>query len=168
MARLPVVGSDSGNWGNLLNEFLEVEHNTDGTHLNASSTVKGVVELATNTEVNAGTDTTRAVTPATLYTTQTLTDAVSISWDLSLGAMATVTLGGNRALANPTNLINGASYILIIKQDGTGGKTLSFGNAYKFADGIDPNLSAGANAVDIISFLSDGTSLYGSFLGNFS
>lgn len=31
MARLPVVGSDDGTWGNLLNDFLDVAHNTDGT-----------------------------------------------------------------------------------------------------------------------------------------
>lgn len=31
MARLPTPGSDSGQWGNILNEFLEVSHNTDGT-----------------------------------------------------------------------------------------------------------------------------------------
>lgn len=167
-ARLPTVNGDDGNWGTVLNEFLEVEHNADGTHLDASTTVKGVVELATNAEVNAGSNAALAVTPPSLYTTQTLTDQASIAWDLSLGAMATVTLTDNRALANPTNLVNGASYILIVKQDATGGRTLSFGSAYKFADGVDPTLSTGANAVDMIAFLSDGTSLYGSFLGNFS
>lgn len=31
MARLPNPGSDDGIWGHLLNEFLEVEHNSDGT-----------------------------------------------------------------------------------------------------------------------------------------
>ena len=31
MARLPVPGSDNGTWGNVLNDFLEVEHNSDGT-----------------------------------------------------------------------------------------------------------------------------------------
>lgn len=31
MARLPTPGSDSGTWGNVLNEFLEVSHNSDGT-----------------------------------------------------------------------------------------------------------------------------------------
>src|SRR5690349_5240418 len=31
MARLPVPGSDSGNWGTLLNEFLLASHNSDGT-----------------------------------------------------------------------------------------------------------------------------------------
>ncbi len=31
MVRLPVPGSDDGTWGNLLNSFLEVAHNADGT-----------------------------------------------------------------------------------------------------------------------------------------
>jgi hypothetical protein len=31
MARLPIPGSDSGTWGSVLNEFLEVAHNTDGS-----------------------------------------------------------------------------------------------------------------------------------------
>ncbi|TXG77295.1 hypothetical protein E6P97_01820 [Patescibacteria group bacterium] len=31
MARLPQPGADSGAWGHLLNEFLEIEHNADGT-----------------------------------------------------------------------------------------------------------------------------------------
>ncbi|HET7302803.1 MAG TPA: hypothetical protein VFI74_05745 [Candidatus Saccharimonadales bacterium] len=32
MARLPVPDNDAGQWGNILNTFLEVEHNADGTH----------------------------------------------------------------------------------------------------------------------------------------
>ena len=100
--------------------------------------------------------------------TQTLTDGATISWDTSQGVFAQVTLGGNRALANPTNLINGCSYILIIKQDSVGSRTLSFGSSYKFPEGIAPTLSTDPNVVDIITFLSDGTSLYGSFQGNFS
>ncbi|MEK7471973.1 MAG: glycine-rich domain-containing protein [Patescibacteria group bacterium] len=31
MARLPVPGSDNGTWGDILNEYLSVEHNSDGT-----------------------------------------------------------------------------------------------------------------------------------------
>lgn len=31
MVRLPTPGSDDGAWGDLLNEFLRVEHNADGT-----------------------------------------------------------------------------------------------------------------------------------------
>ena len=38
MSRLPSPGGDAGNWGNVLNDFLSVEHNTDGT-LKASGTI---------------------------------------------------------------------------------------------------------------------------------
>jgi lysophospholipase L1-like esterase len=42
MARLPVPGSDSNTWGNILNDFLGVEHNTDGT-LKASGSLSDKV-----------------------------------------------------------------------------------------------------------------------------
>ena len=32
MGRLPTPGGDADTWGDVLNEYLEVEHNTDGTH----------------------------------------------------------------------------------------------------------------------------------------
>ncbi len=31
MARLPIPGGDSGNWGEVLNNYLSIEHNSDGT-----------------------------------------------------------------------------------------------------------------------------------------
>lgn len=31
MSRLPVVGSDDGTWGDVLNDYLAVAHNTDGS-----------------------------------------------------------------------------------------------------------------------------------------
>jgi len=37
MARLPTPGGDSGNWGTILNEFLEVSHQSDGTLKNLPS-----------------------------------------------------------------------------------------------------------------------------------
>ena len=33
MARLPTSGGDSGTWGTVLNEFLQVGHHTDGTNI---------------------------------------------------------------------------------------------------------------------------------------
>lgn len=37
MARLPTPGADNDNWGTLLNEFLLVAHNADGTHRSQAS-----------------------------------------------------------------------------------------------------------------------------------
>src|SRR5581483_1509822 len=41
MARLPSVGGDDGNWGTVLNQFLGVAHNSDGT-LNSVQSVYNV------------------------------------------------------------------------------------------------------------------------------
>ena len=97
----------------------------------------------------------------------TLTDGATITPDFNDSNNMIVTLAGNRAMANPSNLKDGASYTVIVKQDATGGRTLSFGTAFKWAGGTAPTLSTGANAVDILTFISDGTNLYGSFVGDF-
>lgn len=80
----------------------------------------------------------------------TLSDGANISWDMGAIQVASVTLGGNRTLSNPTNITPGASYILKVTQDGTGSRTLAFGAAYKFSDGgTVPDLSTGASDVDM-------------------
>ena len=59
-----------------------------------------------------------------------LTDAASIALDLSKGNSYSVTLGGSRTLANPTNATAGTAFRISFKQDGTGGRTMSFGANY--------------------------------------
>ena len=94
---------------------------------------------------------------------QILTDGPTISWDTSLGSVATVTLGGNRAIAAPTNLKIG-SYILHIIQDGTGGRTVTWNSVFKWPAGVAPVLTTTGNRRDLFSFVCDGTNLYGSYL----
>lgn len=112
----------------------------------ATVTVSGTVNFATANVAN-----------------QLLVDGATINWDVSQGMIATVSLAGNRTLANPTNLKVG-TLMLIVNQDGTGGRTLSFGSAYKWPAATAPVLTTTAAAKDIISFYCDGTNLYGSFL----
>lgn len=90
-----------------------------------------------------------------------LTDGASIAWNLETAQVAYVTLGGNRALAAPTNMKSGGTYILFALQDGTGSRTLSYDSVYKWPGGTDPVLSTGASSVDILTFVSDGTNMYG-------
>jgi len=96
---------------------------------------------------------------------QTLTDGATISWDTSLGQVATVTLAGNRTMAAPTNL-KVQTYILHVLQDATGSRTLTWNAVFKWPAGVAPTLTTTASARDIFSFVSDGTNLYGSFLPN--
>ncbi|MDB5688107.1 MAG: hypothetical protein JWR77_2696, partial [Rhizorhabdus sp.] len=55
-ARLPQPGSDDGTWGNILNEFLSVAHNGDGSLKNLTqSQIDGLVAaLATKTDASDG------------------------------------------------------------------------------------------------------------------
>lgn len=100
--------------------------------------------------------------------TTALTDGANIATDCSLGNVFTVTLAGNRTLTNPTNQAAGASYAWIITQDGAGNRTLAYGTAFKFPGGTDPVASTGAGDVDIITGISDGTSIYCAMTKDFS
>ena len=97
--------------------------------------------------------------------TQALTDASSVTWDLSTqqnaSLLMTSAIGATRALANPTNMVAGKYSTLIITQSSSGSNALTYGTAYKFPGGSKPILSTSANAVDILTFLSDGTLMYG-------
>jgi len=97
-----------------------------------------------------------------------LADAANIAWDLDDNQTSSLTIGGNRTLDNPTNMKNGATYILKITQDGTGGRTLAYGNAYLFPNGTAPVLSTAAGAVDVLTFYSDGTNMLGVIQKDFS
>lgn len=95
--------------------------------------------------------------------TQTLTDGATITWETVSGSIAIVTLGDNRTFAAPTGLTS-KSYILIVNQDGTGSRTITWNSVFKWAGGAPPVLSTDANAKDVFSFFSDGTNMYGSYL----
>lgn len=97
-----------------------------------------------------------------------LTDAASIAWNVSTAQVAKVTLGGNRTMAAPSNLVDGGTYVLRVSQDGTGSRTLAYNAVFKWPGGIAPVLSTGINALDILTFVSDGTNLYGVIQKTFS
>jgi hypothetical protein len=94
----------------------------------------------------------QAFTKAQRGTPVALTDASSIATDLSLGNNFSVTLGGNRTLANPTNIVAGQSGIIVITQDGTGSRTLAYGSYFKFPAGTAPTLTTTASAVDVLAY----------------
>jgi hypothetical protein len=83
----------------------------------------------------------------------TLTDGATITPDFGANQNFTVTLGGNRTLANPTNIVAGQTGSIFVVQDATGGRTLSFGAYFKFPAATAPTLSTGANAVDRIDYI---------------
>jgi hypothetical protein len=81
-----------------------------------------------------------------------LTDGSTITPDFAAANNFSVTLGGNRTLANPTNLTAGQSGVIVITQDGTGSRTLAYGSYFKFPGGTAPTLTTTASAVDVLAY----------------
>lgn len=84
----------------------------------------------------------------------------SIAWDLSVAQSAKHTFTENTTLANPSNMVDGFTYVLRLTQHASSPKTLAFGNAYKFPGGSAVVVTATNSAVDILTFTSDGTNMY--------
>ena len=102
-------------------------------------------------------------------TITTLTDGATITPDFAVSNNFSVTLGGNRTLANPTNLVAGQSGSIFIVQDGTGSRTLAYGSSYKFIGGTAPTLTTTASAVDRIDYIvRSSTNIQCVFTGNYS
>lgn len=79
---------------------------------------------------------------------QALADGATIDTDAGLSNHFSVTLAGNRTLANPSNMRDGGIYNWRIKQDGTGSRTLAYGSKFRFSG--SSTLSTAAGAVDRI------------------
>lgn len=86
----------------------------------------------------------------------TLTDGATINTSAAVFNRFQVTLGGDRALANPTNVRDGHIYTWMIKQDGTGNRLLSMPSKFLFGTDIPSiTLTTTANKTDIIRALYD-------------
>lgn len=108
MARLPIPGNDVGTWGQVLNDFLSVEHNSDGTLKKAIDITKAQTDAtdaknaAANAQSTADTAQTDAVTAITKAdAAQAKADAaIPSSWidtDNTLAAASNTKLATQRA-----------------------------------------------------------------------
>lgn len=82
----------------------------------------------------------------------TLTDAATIVVNMAIFLNATVTLGGNRTLGQPSSTKVGQSGVIRIVQDATGSRTLAYHADWEFAGGTPPVLSTAANAQDLLFY----------------
>ena len=73
--------------------------------------------------------------------------------DLNENANYKITLGGNITLPNPTSLTAGTTGSIFVVQDGSGSRTITFGNSFDFAGGIAPTLTTTASAIDRLDYI---------------
>ena len=98
-----------------------------------------------------------AFTAAALNPEATLTDASTISWNVLTSPVAKVTLGANRTLGAGTGGVAGSFQSLLVIQDGTGSRSLTFNAAYEFKDDTAPTLTTTANKGDLFVFRYNGS-----------
>lgn len=94
-----------------------------------------------------------------------LTDGATVAVDWDNSNVQSVTIAGNRTFtfADPKS---GAEYVLLIKQDATGTRTVTWPTVL-WQGGVAPVLTVSANKTDIVRLFYDGTSYYGSATLNY-
>jgi hypothetical protein len=89
--------------------------------------------------------------------------STAITLALTNGTVQIITLTGNATITMPT-AVSGKSFIMFLKQDATGSRTVTW-STVKWAGGTAPTITSTASRQDILSFFSDGTNWFGVVVG---
>ena len=84
---------------------------------------------------------------------ETISSTNSWTPDWDSGNVQTMELTAATTINDPSNIEVGATYIIILKQDGDGSHTVTWGNAYNFPSATAPTLTTGANKADVITLV---------------
>lgn len=87
------------------------------------------------------------------------TDGATITFNMATSPIHNVTLGGNRTLA-VSNVATSQGFVVVLKQDGTGSRTVTWWAGIKWPNATAPTLTITANRYDVFTFLYDGTNYY--------
>jgi hypothetical protein len=89
--------------------------------------------------------------------------STAITLNLANGTVQIITLTGNCTITMPT-AVSGKSFIMFLKQDATGGRTVTWSTVV-WPNATAPTITSTASRQDIYSFFSDGTSWFGTTVG---
>src|SRR6185436_3874754 len=110
---------------------------------------------ASSAQYLAGTATNVPIEPSIIYQAEVNlgnSGSGTFSIDFSIFINAIVTMTGNVTTQTLTNVTAGKAGMILFAQDGTGSRTTVWNTIFKFAGGVVPALSTGANAIDILSY----------------
>lgn len=79
--------------------------------------------------------------------------AANVTLNFANANIFNLTLNINTHLNLPTNVTAGQAGTIVVKQDGTGSRTLSYAGAWEFPSGTAPTLSTTASAEDRIDYV---------------
>ena len=161
--RLPTAKAIADDSGNEYIKFVKTASAVNEISITNSATGNSPDLSVTGGDTNIGLSITTKGTgliklnDGAYFPEATLTDGATITWDVSTAQVAKVTLGGNRTLSAPTNSATGQFISLLVIQDGTGSRTLTWNSAYEFASDTAPTLTTTASLGDLFTFRYNGT-----------
>lgn len=147
-----VTGSGTGSFATTIANdavtFAKMQNLTDNRLVGRSAGSSGdpqELELAPNMRW-------RSNKPAWNAAYVTDSDGATITFDINAGNRHRVTLGGNRTLAL-SNDADGDTFNIILTQDGTGSRTVTWWSGIKWPGGTVPTLTTTAGKHDVFSFV---------------
>lgn len=145
------------------NGIVEIRANTSTAGSGGEVTVMTFEDdkAILNKEMDAGANTIG-------FTQQTATGDGTTTMDWKLGNKFKFTFGAQNETFTFTAPTKPANILLVLVQDSTGSRTVTWPVTVKWVGGTAPTLSTGANAIDIVSFYFDGTDYFGVDSLNFS
>lgn len=87
------------------------------------------------------------------FTAGSNTGTSTVTLNLANNNYFDITLANNIVMANPSGTSNTQGGSIFLTQDGTGSRTVTFGQYWRFPSGSAPSLSSSANAQDRIDYV---------------
>jgi len=135
----------------------------NGTSAFSAATAGTDYTSPTSTETMTNKTLTNPTVTNYVETPYSANSSTAITIALTNGTVQIITLTGNATITMPT-ATSGKSFIMYLKQDGTGSRTVTW-STVKWAGGTAPTITSTASRQDILSFFADGTNWYGVVVG---